>query len=125
MSDFWQFFWFAIEIFLFFAYLIIFFQIISDLFRDKSLGGWAKAAWVIGLMIFPLIGALVYLIARGEGMTERSARAAATAEEGFQHYIRETAGTSPAAEISAAQALLEKGAITQAEFDTLKAKALA
>ena len=75
MSGFWQWFWLVVEIFIFFAYLMILFQIIGDLFRDKALGGFAKALWVLVLVVAPFFGALVYLIARGRGMTERAGEA--------------------------------------------------
>ncbi|WP_075891879.1 SHOCT domain-containing protein [Actinomyces provencensis] len=125
MSTFWQSFWLVIEIFLFMAYLIVFFQIISDLFRDTRLGGVAKALWVVVLMVLPILGALIYLIARGRGMDERRRDAQITAEKGVQDYIRQTANRNPAQEIAEARSLLDSGAITPAEFETLKAKALA
>ena len=125
MSTFWQSFWLVIEIFLFMAYLIVFFQIISDLFRDTRLGGVAKALWVVVLMVLPILGALVYLIARGRGMDERRRDAQIRAEKGVQDYIRQTANRNPAQEIAEARSLLDSGVITPAEFETLKAKALA
>lgn len=125
MSQFVEFFWLVIEIFFFIAYLLILFQIIGDLFRDKETSGWAKAIWVLLLIVFPLIGALVYLIARGRGMNERSRRAAAQTEQQVQSYIRETAGSNPVAEIAQARELLDKGVISAAEFETLKQKVLA
>lgn len=124
MSGFWQFFWFAVEVFLLLAYLIVFFQIIVDLFRDRRMGGFAKALWVVVLMVLPLIGALIYLIARGRGMDARRRAVQLEAEENVQAYIRETAGRSPAHEIAEARALLDAGTITPEEFTVLKAKAL-
>jgi hypothetical protein len=123
--DFWQWFWLTVEIFFFFAYLIVLFQILTDLFRDRSTGGFAKAVWVFFLIVFPLITALIYLIARGKGMGERQIAAYKAAEEQTKTYIRDVAGSSPAAEIEKAQALLASGAITPDEFAALKAKALA
>lgn len=125
MSTFWQSFWLIIELFLFMAYLIVFFQIISDLFRDSRLGGFAKAVWVVVLMVLPLLGALIYLIARGRGMDERRREAHIAAEKGVQEYIRQAASRNPAHEIAEARSLLDSGVITPAEFETLKAKALA
>lgn len=115
--------WFFM-IFVFVAYLMALFSIISDLFRDRELGGWAKALWLVFLVFLPFLTALVYLIARGRGMAERSVRQAKDLQAAQDQYIREVAG-GPAQEIQAAKALLDSGAITQAEFDAIKAKALA
>lgn len=109
---------------IFIGYLFALFAIISDLFRDDKLNGWWKAIWVLFLIFLPFITALVYLIARGSGMAERSNRAARDANDAAQSYIREVAGSSPAQEIEAAAALLAAGSITQDEFNTLKLKAL-
>lgn len=118
-------FWLVLEIFFFFAYLMVLFQIVGDLIRDRELGGFAKAMWVLALIVVPLISALVYLIARGSGMARRSAAAMEAAREGTETYIRDVAGTSPAAEIASAKQLLDAGTITPEEFAALKAKALA
>ena len=118
--------WYTIMIFAFVAYLIILFQIITDLFwRDHTTSGWVKAIWTVFLIIFPFLTALVYLVARGNGMAQRARDAAVAAKAETDSYIREAAGRSPAQEIADAKALLEAGAITQAEFDSLKPKALA
>lgn len=109
---------------IFIGYLFALFAIISDLFRDDKLNGWWKALWVLFLIFLPFITALVYLIARGSGMAERSNRAARDANDAAQSYIREVAGSSPAQEIEAAAALLAAGSITQDEFNTLKLKVL-
>lgn len=106
----------------------IFIWIFIDIFRDHTLGGWAKALWVIFLIVLPFLGALIYLIARGGSMAKRQAADAQAAAQANADYIRSVAGggsASPAAEIERAQGLLASGAITQAEFDALKAKALA
>ena len=108
----------------FIGYLFALFAIITDLFRDRELNGWWKALWVVFLIFLPFLTALIYLIARGQGMAERSGRAARDAEDAAQTYIREVAGASPSAEIAAAAALLEAGSISTAEFEQLKAKAL-
>ena len=99
----------------------------QDLFRDKSTSGWAKAFWVFFLIILPLITSLVYLIARGQGMAERNIAAVRSAQASQEDYIRSVSGAaaSPADEIARAKGLLDSGAISQAEFDALKAKALA
>ncbi|GGM51495.1 PLDc N-terminal domain-containing protein [Microbacterium saperdae] len=108
----------------FIGYLFALFAIITDLFRDRELNGWWKALWVIFLIFLPFLTVLIYLIARGQGMAERSGRAAREAEDAAQTYIREVAGSSPSEEIAAAAALLEAGSISTAEFEQLKAKAL-
>ncbi|MCC2033693.1 SHOCT domain-containing protein [Microbacterium allomyrinae] len=116
-------------IWLMIACLWIFIWIVIDVFRDHTLNGWAKALWVIFLVLLPFLGALVYLIARGGSMTAREAARASAAQQAQAAYIRDVAGTtsspSPANEIERAQQLLASGTITQAEFDSLKAKALA
>ncbi len=101
------------------------FQILTDLFwRDHKTSGFAKAIWVILLIVFPWLTALVYLIARGNGMAERAREAAAAAKKQTDDYIREAAGRSPAEEIAHAKELLDAGTISQSEFDALKTKAL-
>ena len=122
-----DFFWLLIWSFFFVCYLLVLFQIIADLFRDKDLSGWWKALWVIFLIIFPFLAALIYLIARGRGMAERQAGAMRDAQAATDQYIQSVAsqGGSPADQIASAKSLLDSGAITQAEFDQLKQKALA
>ena len=126
MDSFWDFFWFTISFFLLMAYLVVLFQILTDLFRDRETSGWLKAVWVFCLIIFPLITSLVYLIARGQSMAERNIAAVKAAQTGQEDYIRSVSGgaSSPADEIARAKALLDSGAISQAEFDSLKARAL-
>lgn len=126
MDSFWDFFWFIISFFLQMAYLVVLFQVITDLFRDRDTSGWVKAVWVFFLVFLPMLTALIYLIVRGKGMTERSIAAAQSAQADAEAYIRSvSAGAgSPADEITRAKALLDSGAIDQAEFDALKAKAL-
>ena len=121
----WQVFWLMVEAFFFVAYLVILFQIVGDLFRDRQLSGGGKALWLLLLLVLPWLGALIYLVARGRGMTERAQAAFAERRAEADEYIRTTAGTSPAQEIAAAQQLLSSGAITPDEFARLKAKALA
>ena len=126
MDSFWDFFWFILSFFLLMAYLVVLFQILMDLFRDRDLSGWWKAVWVFFLIIFPIITSLVYLIARGRSMTERNIAYAQAAQKDTESYIRSvSAGVgSPSDEIARAKDLLDSGAISQAEFDQLKAKAL-
>jgi len=121
-------FWSIVEIFfwsfVFIAYLMALFSIIGDLFRDHKLNGWFKAIWVLFLIFFPFITALVYLIARGRGMAERSQAAQKQAQDAANTYIRQVAGSTPADDIAKAKSLLDSGAISQAEFESLKAHAL-
>ena len=128
VNSFWDFFWFIISFFLLMAYLMVLFQIITDLFRDKEVSGGMKAVWVFFLIFLPILTSLVYLIVRGKGMTERNISAVHAAQQDQEAYIRKVSGgggASPADEIARAKGLLDSGAITQAEFDGLKAKALA
>jgi len=126
MDSFWDWFWLLIWWFVFFAYLVILFQILTDLFRDRALSGWWKAVWIIGLVFLPFLTALVYVIARGNGMAERQVSAIKAAKADTDSYIREVAaGKSPAEHITEAKALLDAGVIDDAEFAQLKAKALA
>ncbi len=127
MDSFWDFFWFTISFFLLMAYLVVLFQIVTDLFRDRETSGWAKAIWVFFLVFFPIITSLIYLIARGKDMTERNIAATRAAKEDTDSYIRSVSAgaSSPADEIARAKALLDSGAISPQEFDALKNKALA
>ena len=121
-----DFFWLLIWSFFFVCYLLVLFQIIADLFRDKDLSGWWKALWVIFLIFFPFLAAVIYLIARGRGMAERQAGAARSAQAATDQYIQSVAGKgNPADQIASAKSLLDSGTITQDEFDKLKQKALA
>jgi len=124
--SFWEFLWSLVVIyFLFFALLIIFW-VVLDIFRSRDIGGWAKAFWLILLVVFPLIGVLAYLIARGHGMAERHAERQEAAKQDFDTYVRDAAGSGGSADqIARAKDLLDAGTITQEEFDALKAKALA
>ncbi|ALJ19957.1 SHOCT domain-containing protein [Microbacterium sp. No. 7] len=124
-GSFWDLIWWFLAIFVFIAYIYTIFAIISDLFRDRKLGGVAKAIWIIFLVFLPFLTALVYLIARGGGMGERASQQAQAYKDAQDAYIREVAGISPAEQIAQAKGLLESGAITQEEFDRLKSKALA
>jgi hypothetical protein len=97
----------------------------SDLFR-RHVSGWAKAAWVVFLIILPFLGVLIYLIAEGKGMTERRVQEAQVSQANFDQYVKQVAADGGSAgEIAKAKELLESGAITQQEFEALKAKALA
>jgi len=119
--------WWFLWAFVFIAYLMVLFAIIGDLFRDHKLSGWWKAVWIIFLIFVPFLTALIYLIARGRGMAERSQREAKQYQAATDAYIRQTAGSaaSPSDEIAKAKALLDAGTISQQEYDQLKTKALA
>lgn len=117
--------WSIVTIFVFIAYLMLMFSIIQDLFRDRELNGWWKALWFVMLIALPVVTALVYVIARGRGMAERNVKEVQQVEAATQQYIRHAAGTSPAEQIATAKELLEAGTITEAEFQGLKAHALA
>jgi len=114
---------------IFFAWVIfiwIAITVLIDVFRRHDISGWAKAAWVVLVVLFPWIGVLIYLIVNHSGMAERRYRDAASQQAQFDEYVRTTAGSGgAAAEIEKAKKLLDDGAITQAEFDSIKAKALA
>jgi ABC-type multidrug transport system fused ATPase/permease subunit len=114
----------VVEIFLFVIWIWILFTIISDLFRDHAMSGWAKAAWILFLVFIPFLTALVYLIARGRGMRDRTIKAQAEAKQHFDDYVRTQAQTTPADELHKRNELREKGALSQAEFDQAKTKLL-
>jgi phospholipase D-like protein/putative oligomerization/nucleic acid binding protein len=113
---------------IFFAWVIfiwIAITVLIDLFRRHDLSGWAKAAWVVFVIIAPFLGVLIYLIAYHAGMAERRNKEVAQAQAQFDDYVRTTAGGDAASQIEKGKELLDSGAITQAEFDALKQKALA
>jgi hypothetical protein len=112
----------------FFAWIIWFWLLItvfSDLFRRHDIGGGAKVLWMIFVIILPYLGVFVYLIANHDGMTERAMKQQQAAQQQLDERIRSAAPSSPAADIEKAKQLLDSGAITQAEYESLKAKALA
>jgi hypothetical protein len=123
--SFWDIIWFIVISFAFIAYLMVMFSIIADLFRDRETGGFAKAVWIVALIFLPFVTALIYLIARGGGMADRSAQSARAMQSAQEAYIKDIAGTSsPTDEVTQAKALLDAGAISTAEFESLKARAL-
>jgi hypothetical protein len=115
----------TLQIFFFVVWIWILITILTDLFRDHELSGWAKAAWVIALVLVPFLSALVYLISRGSGMRDRAIQAQADAKQQMDTYIREQAHVSPADELHKLQELKEKGALSDEEFNRAKAKLLA
>lgn len=116
--------WWFLWAFVFISYLFALFAIIADLFRDHRLSGWWKALWIIFLVFVPFLTVLVYLIARGRGMSERGLKEAKQVQQAQDDYIKQVAGTSPSEEIAKAKALLDAGTITPEEYDLLKAKIL-
>lgn len=124
--SFWDFFWLMIWSYVFVAYLVALFHIVADLFRDPDLGGFAKTLWIIGLILAPILVALVYLIARGRGMAERQVSRADKARAESDRYVQYVAAKpSSTDQITSAKALLSDGAITEIEYERLRAKALA
>jgi len=117
-------FWTMLEFFAFFIWIYLLFVVFIDIFRSHDLKGWAKALWVIGIIIFPLLGVLVYLIARGGKMHERAAQAAQAQKQAFDAYVQETAGESSADQLAKLADLKEKGVLTDDEFAAQKAKIL-
>jgi hypothetical protein len=115
----------VLEIFFFVVYFWILITILSDLFRDHELSGWWKAVWVLFLVLVPMVTALIYLIVRGQGMRERAVREQADARKHFESYVRETAGASPVDELHKLADLKDRGAISDAEYERLKAKLVA
>jgi membrane protein implicated in regulation of membrane protease activity len=114
----------ALEIFFFIIWIWILITILTDLFRDHELSGWLKAVWVLFLVFIPFLTALIYLIARGSGMRDRTIKAQADAKKHFDEYVQQQAHTTPADELHKLNDLKEKGALSQAEFDQAKAKLL-
>ncbi len=117
--------WWVLLAFVFVAYFMLLVSIISDLFNDHKLNGWAKAGWVVLLVVTWWLGVLIYVIARGNGMAKRQAAALAEFKKEQDDYIREVAGASHADEIAKAEKLKKSGALTAAEFTALKKKILA
>jgi phospholipase D-like protein/putative oligomerization/nucleic acid binding protein len=119
-------FWTMILFFFWVAWIWVLVGIISDLFRRHDASGWTKALWIIFLIFLPFLGVLAYMIVNGKGMSERHLQQAQAQRAQFDDYVQSVAtSTGPAHEIEKAKSLLDSGAITQAEFDSLKAKALA
>ena len=126
-TDFWEVLLWSFWFFIWIAALMVWFRCLFDLFSDSSLSGWGKTGWAVLLIFVPWLGALIYLIVRSKSMNERQLAAAAQLKAEQDRYIQQVAGTSggPADQIARAKDLLDSGAISQAEFDALKSKALA
>jgi hypothetical protein len=118
--------WTMIVFFGLFLWIWLLITVFADIFRRDDIGGGTKTLWVVFVIVIPLLGVLIYMLAEGRGMAERSAKQAQASQSQFDDYVKSVAGSGgAAAEIEKAKGLLDSGAITQAEFDALKAKALA
>jgi hypothetical protein len=123
--SFWQIIWFIFVAYVFFAYLMVLFSVIGDIFRNRETSGLTKALWILLLIVLPIITVIVYLIIDGGAMAERSAARSLEAQAQQDSYIKNVARTnSPADQVAQAKTLLDSGAISPAEYETMKAKAL-
>jgi predicted PurR-regulated permease PerM len=121
-----DFFWSLLIVFLWIAWFFILFRVIVDIFRRHELSGFGKVLWLIFVIILPFLGVFVYIIVEGRKMGERDLQEAQKAQSQFDTYVQSVASSGgAAAEIERAKSLLDSGAITQQEFDAIKAKALA
>jgi phospholipase D-like protein/putative oligomerization/nucleic acid binding protein len=119
-------FWSILVFFIWVAWFMLLFRIVGDVFSRHDIGGGTKTLWLIFVLLVPFLGVFVYLIANNDGMTERTVQRAQAQQQQMDDYVRTTAVSgSPTAEIGQAKQLLDSGAITQAEFDAIKQKALA
>ncbi len=125
-----DFFWIMLEFFLFFIWIWLLIMVFGDIFRSHDMGGFGKALWVIGVILFPFLGVFIYLIARGSSMQERQVKAAEIQQKAFDDYVRQTAGAGAGAGASSADQLAKladlknQGVLTDAEFEAQKAKIL-
>jgi cytochrome c biogenesis protein CcdA len=123
--SFWDIIWFIFVAYVFFAYLMVLFSVITDIFRNRESSGLSKAVWIVLLILFPIIIVIVYLIIEGKSMAERSAARAQEMQSQQESYIKGVAGAkSPSEQVAQAKSLLDSGAISQAEYESMKAKAL-
>jgi Short C-terminal domain/Phospholipase_D-nuclease N-terminal len=121
------FFFSVLMIALFVVWLWLLFSVMFDIFRSRDLGGWAKAIWIVAIILLPYLGVFIYLIVRGGSMHERSVQDATQAQAQFDDYVRQTAGTQPSAadELQKLAGLRDSGVISADEFEAQKAKILA
>jgi hypothetical protein len=121
--------WTMIIFFLWVVWFWLLFTVFADIFRRHDISGWKKTIWIIFTILLPFLGVFVYIVSQSKGMTERNLERARAQQAHFDQYVREAAGGGAgggaAAEIDKAKQLLDQGAITQAEFDAIKQKALA
>ena len=123
-ETFWQVVWTMFIFFLWVIWLWLLFTVFIDIFRNHQSSGFAKAGWSVFVIVLPFLGVFVYLLAEGKGMAERNVQRAQAQQAQMDTYVRSVAGAGSADEIAKAKDLLDSGAISQAEFDQLKAKAL-
>jgi hypothetical protein len=117
--------WTMLIFFVWVSWFILLFHVIGDVFRRRDASGWSKTIWLLFVLFVPFIGVFSYLIVNGDEMARRKVEAAEAAKGEMDEYVRSVAGGGAAAEIERAKSLLDSGAISQAEFDAIKAKALA
>lgn len=115
----------VLSIFFIVIWIWVLITVLVDLFRDHELSGWAKAAWVFFLVFLPVITVLIYLIVRGDGMRERAMREQRHMQQASEDYIRSVAGSSPVDQLHRLDELRASGAISQEEFERMKARVLA
>jgi hypothetical protein len=119
-------FWTMLVFFAWVSWILILFRVLGDIFRRQDASGWAKAGWIVFVIVLPFLGVLIYLIANGDEMGKRDVEQSRAARAEFDDYVKSVAASEgPAAEIEKAKQLLDSGAISQAEFDVIKAKAIA
>ena len=119
-------FWSMLVFFVWIWWFILLFRIVGDIFSRDDIGGWSKTLWLIFVLFLPFLGVFIYVIVENDGMTKRAMEKVSAQRQQMDDYVRATASSGgPAGEIEQAKQLLDSGAITQAEFDTLKQKALA
>ncbi|MDN4645737.1 SHOCT domain-containing protein [Arthrobacter sp. PsM3] len=124
-ENFWDIFWWFFVVYAFFAFLYALWLVIADVFRDHQLNGWWKAVWIVFLAFLPFLTLLVYMVARGKGMAQRSMERARRDQQEADSYIRSVATASPTEEISKAKALLDAGTISPDEFQRIKTRVTA
>ena len=117
--------WTMLVFFIWIAWFMILFRCLMDIFRRHDIGGFAKVLWIIFVIILPFLGVFIYLITQSQHMAERDMKQVQAQQAQFDTYVKSVSGGGAAAEIEKANALLSSGAITQAEFDAIKQKALA
>ena len=119
-------FWTILVFFLWVAWFMLLFRVVGDIFRRRDIGGGAKTLWLIFVIVLPFLGVFIYLISQNDGIVERQLEQAQAQRAQMDEYVRSVGGSGgAAAEIEKAKALLDSGAISQSEYDTLKSKALA
>ncbi len=126
-------FWTMLWLFLWVMWFFLLFKVVTDLFRDHSMNGWAKAGWLVFVIVLPYVGVLIYLIVRGRGMSRRDVEQAERQQEAFRQYVREAAGpeggeaagrAGSVSDLAKLAELKDKGHIDQAEYERAKAKLL-